>query len=158
MLTDKDISTFEDAVHTILHLGGTKGLVECLNKISCDKGYDILEDSLKRTKDELHITEQKYPEQTKAFREIIEKMYQIYLQKNADYSPMNILGTGIVGICTRIWDKTARILSLLGCNLSTGEYSSERRSDNDEPIEDNLLDLAVYCIIGLIFRAGKWGK
>lgn len=106
----------------------------------------------------LHSTEQKYPEQTQMFKEIINRMYCTHLEKNADYSPMNILSTGIVGICTRIWDKTARILNLMGWNLQTGEFSSERKSTKDESIEDNLLDLAVYCIIALIFRAGKWGK
>ena len=59
-------------------------------------------------------------------------MYQVYLEKNRDYSPMNILATGMVGVATRIWDKTARILSLLGWNLQTGEYLQERKSTNDE--------------------------
>lgn len=105
-----------------------------------------------------HITEINYPEQTKRFREILDEMYQVHLEKNADYSPMNILATGIVGIATRIWDKTARVCNLLGFNLQTGEYYSERKSTNDESIEDNLKDLGVYSIIGRIYREGKWGK
>lgn len=107
---------------------------------------------------EKHITETKYPEQTKRFREILDEMYQVHLDKNRDYSPANILATGIVGLGTRIWDKTARICSLLGWDLQTGEYSSERKSTNDESIEDNLKDLGVYSIIARIFREGKWGK
>lgn len=35
---------------------------------------------------ELHITEQKYPQQTKRFREILEEMYRVHLVKNNDYS------------------------------------------------------------------------
>lgn len=106
----------------------------------------------------LHITEQKYPEQTKRFREILDEMYQVHLDKNSDYSPMNILATGTVGVATRIWDKTARILSLLGWDLQTGQYSIERISPKDESIEDNLKDLSVYCIIARLLREGKWGK
>lgn len=132
-----------------------------------NKGLDARNESIIKFKDEidpttfskeLHITEQKYPEQTKRFREILDEMYQVHLSKNADYSPMNILGVGVVGIVTRIWDKTSRICSLLGWNLQTGEYSSERKSTNDESIEDNLKDLGVYSIIARIYREGKWGK
>jgi hypothetical protein len=111
-----------------------------------------------RIKKEKHATEEKYPEQTKAFRGIIEKMYEVHLEKNKDYSSFNILATGMVGVSTRIWDKTARIMSLLGWNIQTGDYDKERKSLKDESIEDNLLDLAVYCIIALIFRGNKWGK
>lgn len=107
---------------------------------------------------ELHPTEKKYPLQTTRFREILDEMYNVHLEKNRDYSPMNINATGIIGIATRIWDKTARVCNLLGFNLQTGEYSSERKSTNDESIEDNLKDLAVYAVIGRIYREGKWGK
>lgn len=105
-----------------------------------------------------HITEIRYPQQTKRFREILDEMYQVHLDKNRDYSPMNILATGMVGVSTRIWDKTARILNLMGFNLQTGEYSVERKSTNDESIEDNLKDLGVYSIIARLLREGKWGK
>src|SRR2546430_620193 len=105
-----------------------------------------------------HPTEQNYPLQTARFREILDEMYQVHLDKNRDYSPINILGVGIVGIVTRIWDKTSRICSLLGWNLQTGEFSSERKSVNDESIEDNLKDLGIYSIIARIYREGKWGK
>lgn len=105
-----------------------------------------------------HPTEQKYPLQAKRFREILDEMYQVHLDKNRDYSPMNILATGMVGVATRIWDKTARILSLLGWDMQTGEYSQERKSTNDESIEDNLKDLGVYSIIARLLREGVWGK
>jgi hypothetical protein len=106
----------------------------------------------------VHETEKRYPEQVAAFREILENMYKTHLDKNLDYSPSNVLATGIVGLATRIWDKTVRIMSLLGFNVQTGEYSKERTSKNDESIEDNLKDLAVYCVIALIYRRRRWGK
>lgn len=106
---------------------------------------------------DFHPTEEKYPEQCKMFRDIIERMYSVHLDKNQDYSPMNIIATGIVGLATRIWDKTARICNLLGFDLQTGVFDSEKKNAN-EPLEDSFTDLAVYCIIALIYRAGKWGK
>jgi hypothetical protein len=65
----------------------------------------------------LHSTEEKYPEQTKAFREMIEKMYQVHLDKNLDYSPSNINGVGMIGLASRTWDKVIRFLNLVGFNI-----------------------------------------
>ncbi len=61
-----------------------------------------------------HPTEERYPIQTAAFRELIEKMYQVHLDKNLDYSPANILVTGDIGVVVRVWDKIARIFNLSG--------------------------------------------
>jgi len=107
-----------------------------------------------------HTTEDRCPEQTQAFRELIEAMYQTHLDKNADYSPANILATGQVGLVTRLWDKTARLLNLQGFRFSieeAGTYEPPRQPKN-ESIEDTYMDLAVYALIGLIVRQGKWGK
>jgi hypothetical protein len=63
---------------------------------------------------ERHITEIKCPKQTEAFRDTTNKMYQVHLQKNSDYSPANILVAGEVGVIIRIWDKFCRICNLMG--------------------------------------------
>lgn len=63
---------------------------------------------------ELHPTETKLPKQTKAFREITNRMYEVHLSKNEDYSPSNILVAGEVGVIIRIWDKFCRICNLMG--------------------------------------------
>ena len=104
-----------------------------------------------------HITEQKCPNQTQEFKAILKRMYDVHLDKNADYSPQNILGTGMVGLTTRMWDKMARLMSLEGFNIATGEYKGEREAKN-ESVDDTLLDLANYAVIALIYRQGKWGK
>lgn len=65
--------------------------------------------------------------------------------------------TGFVGLLTRIWDKTARLMSLGGFDIGTGKYTMEKEAKN-ESIEDTLIDLANYAIIALIYRRGKWGK
>ena len=64
-----------------------------------------------------HITEQRCPEQVAGFRAVLQDMYQTHLDKNADYSPANILGTGEIGLATRLWDKVVRYMSLLGFKI-----------------------------------------
>lgn len=108
----------------------------------------------------LHPTEIRCPEQVQAFRELIGKAYRTHLSKNADYSPSNILLTGELGLVTRIWDKAARLLSLSGFQFDithAGTFTHPKQPKN-EPIEDTLLDLMVYAIIGLLLRRNKWGK
>lgn len=108
---------------------------------------------------ERHRTEQIAPVQARSFLETVMKMYRIHLKKNADYSPANILGTGEIGLITRLWDKTARLLSLSGFHItiqsSKYEYPREPAS---EAIDDTYLDLAVYAIIGFLLRRNEWGK
>lgn len=105
----------------------------------------------------MHQTERKFPEQCKRFKEITDGLYALHLSKNSDYSPYNILATGGVGSLTRIWDKTARLMSLGGFDIGTGEYRGAREASN-ESVEDTLRDLANYAIIELVRREGKWGK
>jgi len=108
---------------------------------------------------DLHPTEVRCPKQAFAFRKTIGRMYRTHLDKNADYSPANILGTGQVGLITRLWDKMARIMNLSGFKLTVveSEYVQPKVPKN-ESIEDTLLDMAVYAIIGLLLRWGQWGK
>lgn len=108
---------------------------------------------------ELHITEQKYPEQTKRFRELLEEEYQTHLEKNADYSAWNVNATGQIGLVVRMWDKMARIMSLTGFDIGTGKFSGEKLNQvKDETIVDTAKDMGVYAKIFRIFSEGKWGK
>lgn len=109
---------------------------------------------------ELHITELRSPEQAKGFREIVGRMYRVHLDKNADYSPANIAGPGELGLATRIWDKCTRMMNLLGFKIEVtcSEHVDPAKTPKNEPLEDTYMDLAVYGIIGLLFRQGKWGK
>jgi hypothetical protein len=108
---------------------------------------------------DLHLTEKRCPRQAKAFAEVVGQMYRIHLQKNADYSPANILLTGEVGLVTRLWDKIARLLNLTGfhLNVEVGDFSNPLSAVN-EPLEDAYLDDAVCAIIGLLLRRRVWGK
>lgn len=69
----------------------------------------------------LHITERSRPRQVQEFRKIIERMYRVHLDKNADYSPANILGVGENGLVTRSWDKVARLMNLSGFHVEISD-------------------------------------
>lgn len=92
-----------------------------------------------------HPTEIKFPIQTKAFREIIEKMYQVHLDKNLDYSPANILVTGDVGVIVRTWDKIARIFNLSGLEFPSVKAEVEELihdiETNSTKVEDTRMIL-----------------
>ena len=104
-------------------------------------------------------TELRCPTQCRSFMQTVMAMYRLHLKKNADYSPANILGTGEIGLVTRLWDKVARLLSLMGWEftISESKYAGSSEPAN-ESIEDTLLDTACYAVIGLLLRKGHWGK
>lgn len=108
----------------------------------------------------VHPTVQNYPVQCEAFMSTIMGMYRTHLDKNFDYSAANILVTGEVGLITRMWDKMGRLLNLYGFKLKMSEPASFEAPKNPkhESVDDSLLDLSVYGIIGKLLREGKWGK
>lgn len=104
-------------------------------------------------------TETRYPEQVSGFISKIMGMYRVHLRKNEDYSPANIMGTGEVGIVTRMWDKMARLANLIGFDIAikSSEFRAPLEAQN-ESIEDNAMDMGVYSIIFQLYREGKWAK
>lgn len=108
---------------------------------------------------DLHPTEIRCPNQSRAFLETVGRMYRTHLQKNADYSPANILATGDLGLVTRLWDKVARLMNLSGFKFDIINQHFEKPIDpKNESVEDTLMDASVYAIIGLLLRSGKWGN
>ena len=80
--------------------------------------------------------------------EIAYELLEILYKKHEDYGPMNIAGApggAMNGLRVRMYDKLAR-LSHLGDN----------DTPNYESIEDTLIDLANYAIIGLLVQRGQW--
>ena len=76
------------------------------------------------------------------------QLLTILYKKHEDYGPMNIAGApggAMNGLRVRMYDKLAR-LSNLGDN----------DTPNYESIEDTLIDLANYAIIGLLVQRGQW--
>ena len=86
-------------------------------------------------------------------------MYQVHLDKNADYSPANVLGVGEIGLIVRMWDKMTRLLNLLGFEIDVKfvGYHGPKEAMN-ESVEDSYRDISVYAIIAQIYREGKWGN
>ena len=79
---------------------------------------------------------------------ILNELAEILYKKHQDYGPMNIAGApggAMNGLRVRMYDKLAR-LSHLGDN----------DTPNYESIEDTLIDLANYAIIGLLVQRGQW--
>lgn len=107
---------------------------------------------------EFYKTEIICPEQTDAFINVLMSMYRMYIKKNFDYSPANILGTGEIGLVTRLWDKMARLLNLSGFKIAISDMKFEEPiQPKNESINDTYSDLSVYAVIGQVFRMGKWG-
>lgn len=80
---------------------------------------------------------------------IIEKMRKTLLKKHEDYGPLNIAlapGGAMNGLRVRMYDKLARLNNL----VDKGD------TPNYESIEDTLLDLANYAIIGILVQNGQW--
>ena len=77
------------------------------------------------------------------------ELLDILYKKHEDYGPMNIAGApggAMNGLSVRMYDKLAR-LSHLADKSDTPNYES---------IEDTLIDLANYAIIGLLVQRGQW--
>ena len=104
--------------------------------------------------------ENKYPETCDGFQEITRHMYDLFLKKQADYGPSNI-GMGkdkietdddveksMIGLTVRMNDKVQRLLNLV----------LNKRDPNNESLDDNLMDIANYGIIGLLVGRNKWKK
>lgn len=107
----------------------------------------------------LHPVEQTRPEQIKGFIDTLMRMYRLHLSKNSDYSPANILGTGEVGLMTRLWDKMARLMNLTGFQIEVQRSEYQQPKDpKHESVDDSLIDLANYAVIGILLRLGVWGR
>ena len=80
---------------------------------------------------------------------IVNSLLQTLYKKHEDYGPMNIAGAPggpMNGLRVRMYDKLARLNNL----IDTGD------TPNYESIEDTLIDLANYAIIGLLVQRGQW--
>ena len=81
--------------------------------------------------------------------DITDELLDILYKKHQDYGPLNIAhapGGALNGLRVRMHDKLARLNHLID-NGDTPNY---------ETIEDTLVDLANYAIIGLMVQRGQW--
>ena len=89
-------------------------------------------------------------QQFEEFKKITEEMYELHVKKNHDYGSGNIGALGEKGLYVRVWDKCSRLLELV--------WNGKAAQVADEKVEDTIKDLAIYCIIWLVYRRGMWGK
>lgn len=76
------------------------------------------------------------------------ELLEILYKKHEDYGPMNIAGAPggpMNGLRVRMYDKLARLAHL-----------GDSDTPNYESVEDTLIDLANYAIIGLLVQRGQW--
>jgi hypothetical protein len=105
----------------------------------------------------LESDEKPMSEQAAEFKKILDDLFELHIKKTSDYSSWNIKGAGEQGVVVRLWDKTARLMNLMGWDIGTGKWTTPKQPKN-ESVDDTLYDLASYAIIMLVLRRGKWGK
>ena len=105
--------------------------------------------------------EEKYPQTTQEFKNILDEMYETFCKKQRNYGPGNIsVGTqlqtpeeiklSLTGLWFRMNDKLQRMKTLL--------MNNRESAVKDEPLEDAYLDVSNYGIMATIVNRGKWGK
>ena len=79
-----------------------------------------------------------------AFEQVNQELLEMFLKKHKDYGKGNILANKELGIAMRISEKVERMKNLL---LSGQE-------PENESIEETWIDIAVYAVIGVLYRRG----
>jgi hypothetical protein len=105
----------------------------------------------------MNTEDRDYPEQFAEYQAVLNEIMDIHKRKSQDYSPWNVKGAGEIGVAVRIWDKTARLMNLLGWDIATGKLDKPKNPKN-ESLDDTLLDLAAYAVIMIVLRRNKWGR
>lgn len=80
-----------------------------------------------------------------AFMAICEEMLATFIKKHHDYGKGNILSIKELGIAFRESEKIERLKNLL---------LDPTKTPKNESLDDNWLDIAVYAVIGQMFRRG----
>ena len=92
------------------------------------------------------MTDPKYLDE--AFELVEKQLLEIFKKKHKDYGKENILEIEELGIVFRLQEKVSRLKNLL---MKGG-------TPQNESIEDNIRDIAVYAIIIELFRKGWFQK
>lgn len=83
-----------------------------------------------------------------AFEKVTKELLKLFVKKHKDYGKGNILDGKEVGILYRINDKVNRLKHLL----------ETKNKPNNEAVDDNWLDIAVYGVIAMLLRRGWFKK
>lgn len=83
-----------------------------------------------------------------AFEQITNELLRMFLKKHKDYGKGNVLDMGELGIAFRISEKFNRVKHLLMSN----------KKPTNESLYETWIDIAVYAVIGALFRKGQFQK
>lgn len=83
-----------------------------------------------------------------AYEIILEELLELFLKKHNDYGKGNILSIKELGIAFRIGEKSERLKHLL----------MTQNNPSNESVEDSWMDIAVYAIIGVLYRREQFQK
>jgi hypothetical protein len=83
-----------------------------------------------------------------AFEVVCAELLSTFLKKHKDYGKGNILSIKELGMSFRISEKGERLKNLL---MTNGE-------PENESLNDTWTDIAVYSVIGLLYRRGWFEK
>lgn len=83
-----------------------------------------------------------------AFEGVSDELLEMFLKKHRDYGKGNILSGKELGIAFRINEKAERLKNLL---MSGADPANES-------IEETFVDIAVYGVIGVLYRRQQFQK
>lgn len=83
-----------------------------------------------------------------AYEEVLQELLELFLKKHKDYGKGNILSIKELGIAFRIGEKSERLKHLL----------MTQNDPSNESVEDTWMDIAVYAIIGVLYRREQFQK
>ncbi len=81
-----------------------------------------------------------------AFENVSDELLLMFLKKHQDYGKGNILANKELGIAMRISEKIERLKHLLMTSQDPA----------NESIEETWVDIAVYSVIGVLYRRGHF--
>lgn len=94
----------------------------------------------------------------RALEQVMDRCWRVMLDRQRKYGPDNINFFGEPGVVVRLHDKLARLRKFYFNDPGVCTGTIEKRPTPDETLEDTWIDVVNYGLIGLLLRAGKWGK
>lgn len=88
-----------------------------------------------------------------AYQQVLDELLEMFLKKHKDYGKGNILSIKELGISMRIAEKVERLKNLL-----MKEEMGVEGGPANESIYETWIDIAVYGVIGALYRKGKFQK
>ena len=93
------------------------------------------------------------------FQTIFDEAFDLLVERQKKYGPMNVEKLGLYGIFTRIEDKMERLRHAFNGQIVKGVFNvNETDESSDESLDDGDIDAANYHLIRVALRRGLWGR